>query len=215
MLSRCGTRRCLSTRIDVRWAHVKSQLPRDLVCTIVRAPWARVPAASRFSLNFVQSLALQVSALRISRTTAPKVRGPGLSTRWRTNPLCSLPTVPASPLTVRCVLHSPPRPDSRLQPRPAKEGLVFGASMTDHMLEVDWTAERGWGAPAIVPYANLQLDPAASVLHYGVEVRVGSAARLCPRDPVLAQPLAHQPRIPRHLPSGRRRRRPFLRLAGL
>jgi branched-chain amino acid aminotransferase len=43
--------------------------------------------------------------------------------------------------------------------------------MTDHMLEVDWTAEAGWGAPAIVPYAKLQLDPAATVLHYGVEVR--------------------------------------------
>lgn len=48
---------------------------------------------------------------------------------------------------------------------------MFGASMSDHMLEVDWTAERGWGTPTIVPYHALQLDPAASSLHYGIEVR--------------------------------------------
>jgi hypothetical protein len=57
------------------------------------------------------------------------------------------------------------------KPKLAKEKLVFGATMSDHMLEVDWTAERGWGAPVIVPYHALQLDPAASSLHYGVEVR--------------------------------------------
>jgi hypothetical protein len=52
----------------------------------------------------------------------------------------------------------------------AKETLKFGATMSDHMLEVDWTAENGWTAPRIIPYQPLKLDPAASSLHYGLEV---------------------------------------------
>jgi branched-chain amino acid aminotransferase len=54
--------------------------------------------------------------------------------------------------------------------------LVFGATMTDHMLEVDWHHESGWGAPRIVPYHALAIDPAASVLHYGIEAFEGMKA---------------------------------------
>jgi hypothetical protein len=43
------------------------------------------------------------------------------------------------------------------------------------MLEVDWTAEEGWGAPKISPYHNLSVDPAASVFHYALEVCLPSA----------------------------------------
>lgn len=50
------------------------------------------------------------------------------------------------------------------------EKLVFGAAMSDHMLEVDWDASVGWHKPAIVPYHPLAIDPAASSLHYGIEV---------------------------------------------
>lgn len=60
----------------------------------------------------------------------------------------------------------------------AKETLKFGATMTDHMLEIDWTAEKGWAAPKIVPYGPLQIDPAASVLHYGLECFEGMKAYL-------------------------------------
>lgn len=34
------------------------------------------------------------------------------------------------------------------------------------MIAIEWTAEQGWLAPKIVPYQNLSLDPASSVLHY-------------------------------------------------
>ena len=54
--------------------------------------------------------------------------------------------------------------------------LVFGATMSDHMLEVDWHHESGWGAPRIVPYHALAIDPAASVLHYGIEAFEGMKA---------------------------------------
>jgi branched-chain amino acid aminotransferase len=52
-----------------------------------------------------------------------------------------------------------------------KEKLAFGAVKTDHMLEIDWDHKDGWSAPRISPYHPLQIDPAASCLHYGLEVR--------------------------------------------
>ena len=57
------------------------------------------------------------------------------------------------------------------KPKVANEKLVFGATLSDHILEVDWTHDKGWGAPQIVPYHALQIDPAASGLHYGIQVR--------------------------------------------
>ena len=46
---------------------------------------------------------------------------------------------------------------------------MFGASMTDHILEVDWTAEKGWSTPTITPCHALAVDPAASVFQYALE----------------------------------------------
>ena len=46
----------------------------------------------------------------------------------------------------------------------AKEELVFGKTFTDHMLEIDWNVESGWGNPSIIPYGNMSLSPAASGL---------------------------------------------------
>ena len=37
-----------------------------------------------------------------------------------------------------------PRAAAVAQPRVAKEKLVFGQTTTDHMLEVDWDAEKVW-----------------------------------------------------------------------
>ena len=61
-------------------------------------------------------------------------------------------------------------------PLPELEGMPFGAHFTDHMLEVDWTAEHGWGTPRIVPFHNLSLHPAAHALHYAVEIFEGMKA---------------------------------------
>lgn len=60
----------------------------------------------------------------------------------------------------------------------SKDSLKFGATMSDHMLEIDWDAKKGWHAPRIVPYQALQIDPAASVLHYGLECFEGMKAYL-------------------------------------
>ena len=71
-------------------------------------------------------------------------------------------TVSASRLTIEKVAD-----DTGFNSRPAKEDLVFGTTLSDHMLTVEWDAKNDWGAPTIVPCQNLSLSPAASCLHYG------------------------------------------------
>lgn len=44
------------------------------------------------------------------------------------------------------------------------------------MFVMDYTAGKGWHDPRIVPYAPLQLDPAAIVLHYAQESFEGMKA---------------------------------------
>lgn len=62
------------------------------------------------------------------------------------------------------------------KPKPANKDLVFGKEFSDHMLEVHWTREKGWGAPLISPYHKLELDPACNVLHYSLECFEGMKA---------------------------------------
>ncbi|MDQ6850372.1 MAG: branched-chain amino acid aminotransferase [Actinomycetota bacterium] len=52
----------------------------------------------------------------------------------------------------------------------------FGKYFTDHMVCIDWTAEAGWGAGGVVPYAPIMLDPATMALHYGQEIFEGLKA---------------------------------------
>ena len=52
----------------------------------------------------------------------------------------------------------------------------FGKYFSDHMAAIDWTVDQGWHDARIVPYGPLQLDPAASVLHYGQEIFEGLKA---------------------------------------
>ena len=61
------------------------------------------------------------------------------------------------------------------KPKQPKEELLFGATFTDHLLECDWDVEKGWHTPRIIPYGDFAIDPAASVLHYGIEVRCARA----------------------------------------
>lgn len=60
--------------------------------------------------------------------------------------------------------------------KPDQNDLSFGKYFTDHMLVVDYTAGKGWHDARIVPYAPLQLDPAAMVLHYGQAIFEGMKA---------------------------------------
>ena len=44
----------------------------------------------------------------------------------------------------------------------------FGRYFTDHMVQIDWTADDRLDAPAqVLPYGPIALDPATSSLHYG------------------------------------------------
>ena len=67
------------------------------------------------------------------------------------------------------------RNQKKSQPRPNNE-LVFGRTFTDHMLTVEWTAEKGWAAPQIKPYGPLSIDPSCCVLHYAFELFEGLKA---------------------------------------
>jgi branched-chain amino acid aminotransferase len=52
----------------------------------------------------------------------------------------------------------------------------FGKYFTDHMVAIDWTLDKGWHAPRIIPYGPLILNPASLVLHYGQAIFEGLKA---------------------------------------
>lgn len=52
----------------------------------------------------------------------------------------------------------------------------FGKHFTDHMVSIEWTAERGWQDARVIPYGPLVMDPASSVFHYGQEIFEGLKA---------------------------------------
>ena len=52
----------------------------------------------------------------------------------------------------------------------------FGKYFTDHMVAIDWTLDKGWSAPRIIPYGPLMLDPASLVLHYAQAIFEGLKA---------------------------------------
>lgn len=52
----------------------------------------------------------------------------------------------------------------------------FGKYFSDHMAAIDWSVDQGWHDARIIPYGPLQLDPAASVLHYAQEIFEGLKA---------------------------------------
>ena len=64
-----------------------------------------------------------------------------------------------------------------LKEKPKDESkLGFGRIFTDHMLMMKRNAEKGWHYAKIEPFADLQLSPAALVLHYAQEVFEGLKA---------------------------------------
>jgi len=60
--------------------------------------------------------------------------------------------------------------------RPLDGDLVFGRVFTDHIAIADWTEEKGWTDPRVVPYGSFSLDPASAVFHYGQEIFDGLKA---------------------------------------
>lgn len=62
--------------------------------------------------------------------------------------------------------------------KPDDSKLGFGKYFTDHMFIMDHDNENGWHNARIVPYGNLSLSPASTVLHYGSEIFEGMKAYL-------------------------------------
>lgn len=64
----------------------------------------------------------------------------------------------------------------QLKPKPDEKNLGFGTKFTDHMFNMDYSTEKGWHNPRIEPYAQICMDPATMVLHYGQGVFEGLKA---------------------------------------
>ena len=60
--------------------------------------------------------------------------------------------------------------------KPNEANLGFGKIFTDHMFIMDYSHEKGWYDARIVPFENLSIHPASTVLHYGSEIFEGLKA---------------------------------------
>ena len=60
--------------------------------------------------------------------------------------------------------------------KPDSSTLGFGKVFTDHMFIMDFSKEKGWHNARIVPFQNISLHPASTVLHYGSEIFEGLKA---------------------------------------
>ena len=60
--------------------------------------------------------------------------------------------------------------------KPDSSTLGFGKIFTDHMFIMDYCPEKQWHNARIVPFANLSIHPASTVLHYGSEIFEGLKA---------------------------------------
>ena len=52
------------------------------------------------------------------------------------------------------------------KPKPDPNTLVFGQVFTDHMFVMDYDEGKGWHDGRILPYGDILISPASSVLHY-------------------------------------------------
>ena len=60
--------------------------------------------------------------------------------------------------------------------KPDESSLGFGKIFTDHMFIMDYSKDKGWHDAKIVPFENLSIHPASTVLHYGSEIFEGLKA---------------------------------------
>lgn len=69
--------------------------------------------------------------------------------------------------------------------KPDQNNLGFGQYFADHMFIMDYTEGKGWHDPRIVPYSNLELNPATMTLHYGQAIFEGLKAYKAPNGRIL------------------------------
>ena len=76
-----------------------------------------------------------------------------------------------------------------LKDHPQGSALGFGTYFTDHMFNMDYNPDNGWHNPRIEPYAPMQMEPSAMVLHYGQAIFEGlKAYRIDAEDIQLFRP---------------------------
>ena len=61
-------------------------------------------------------------------------------------------------ITIEKTTHPKAKPTDESQ-------LGFGRIFTDHMFLMNYSADKGWHDPRIVPYGPIALDPSAMVFH--------------------------------------------------
>ncbi len=71
-------------------------------------------------------------------------------------------------ITIQRTEHPKVKPDQR--------NLGFGRYFSDHMFILDYSIDKGWHDPRIVPYGPLSLDPSTMVFHYGQAIFEGLKA---------------------------------------
>lgn len=72
-------------------------------------------------------------------------------------------------ITIEKTTHPKAKPTDENQ-------LGFGRIFTDHMFLMNYSADKGWHDPRIVPYGPIALDPSAMVFHYAQELFEGMKA---------------------------------------
>lgn len=83
-----------------------------------------------------------------------------------------------------------------IETRPEPPALGSGNAPTEHMLVAAYEEGAGWGELRLVPYAGIELDPMALVLHYGQAVFEGLKAFAQPGGGVaLFRPDRHARRL--------------------
>ena len=60
--------------------------------------------------------------------------------------------------------------------KPDPDTLGFGQIFSDHMFRMEYNPQEGWHNARIVPFENISLHPASTVLHYGAEIFEGLKA---------------------------------------
>lgn len=76
----------------------------------------------------------------------------------------------------RFTFSANPEPASQEDYEQAMEDLAFGERFTDHMTLMSWNPEEGWHNREVTGFANLEMSPAAGVLHYSQEIFEGMKA---------------------------------------
>ncbi|MBC7420740.1 MAG: branched-chain amino acid aminotransferase [Bdellovibrio sp.] len=64
----------------------------------------------------------------------------------------------------------------KFKAKPEATTLGFGKYFTDHMFTAKYSVEKGWHQAEVGPYKSFEIDPGASVLHYGQALFEGMKA---------------------------------------